>query len=90
MVPRIVDMRYTSRYRLWLKFKDGTEGEVDLEGDLWGEVFEPLKDERYFQTARLNRELNTVYWDTGADLAPEYLYEKVRLSLSGRSKAVQG
>jgi hypothetical protein len=43
---------------------------------LWGEVFEPLKDLAVFQGFRLDTELNTISWETGADLAPEYLYER--------------
>ena len=29
-----------------------------------------------FRQFRLDRELNTIAWPTGADLAPEYLYEQ--------------
>ena len=43
MIPRLIDAKYTSKYRVWLKFDDGRQGEVDLEDELWGEVFEPLK-----------------------------------------------
>jgi hypothetical protein len=77
MVPRIAAMRYTSDYRLWLKFDDGHAGEVGLEKELWGEVFEPLKDKRRFKQVRLDTELNTITWDNGADFSPEFLYESV-------------
>ena len=40
------------------------------------EVFEPLKDLAVFRRFRLDTELNTIIWETGADLAPEYLYER--------------
>jgi hypothetical protein len=46
-----------------------------LAKELWGEVFEPLKDVGLFRRCHVNTELNTIEWDTGADLAPEYLYE---------------
>jgi hypothetical protein len=58
-----------------LEFEDGSLRVVDLAGHLGGEVFEPLKDLRLFQTARLNPDLDTVVWDNGADMAPEFLYE---------------
>jgi hypothetical protein len=72
-----------SDYRIWLKFDDGSQGEVDLENELWGEVFEPLKKKEVFKSVRLNRELNTISWDNGADfspefLSPEFLYERVK------------
>ncbi len=42
---RVTDARYVRDYVVWLKFSDGTEGEVDLTEELFGEVFEPLKDQ---------------------------------------------
>ncbi len=79
MVPRLVDMKYISGYRVWLKFENGREGEVDLWEELRGEVFEPLKEQAYFRTVRLDRELNTICWETGADFAPEFLYETLKV-----------
>jgi Protein of unknown function (DUF2442) len=78
MVPRITEMKYLSGYRVWLKFEDGKEGEVDLKDELWGEVFEPLKEVDRFKAVRLDRELNTIRWETGADFAPEFLYAKLK------------
>ena len=36
MVPRLIDMKYLSGYKVWLRFDDGKEGEVDLQDELWG------------------------------------------------------
>ena len=77
MVPRITDMRYISECRVWLRFADGKEGEVDLKDELWGEVFEPLENHEQFKTVYLDRELNTIRWENGADFAPEYLYDRL-------------
>lgn len=85
MIPRIVDMKYVSGYKVWLKFTDGREGEVDLEGELWGEMFEPLKDRELFKTVRLDRELNTIRWENEADFAPEFLYAKLKEVEYGRT-----
>ena len=77
MIPRIAEMKHRSGYKVWLRFEDGKEGEIDLERELWGEVFEPLKRLDYFRTARLDRELNAVCWPNGADFAPEFLYDNI-------------
>jgi hypothetical protein len=77
MIPRIAEMKYISDYRIWLKFDDGSQGEVDLEAELWGDIFEPLKEKGVFKQARLDTELNTITWDNGADFSPEFLYEMV-------------
>jgi Protein of unknown function (DUF2442) len=65
---------------LRLTFADGTAGDVDLSG-LWqsGPVFEPLRDPAYFASVTVDPELGTVTWPNGADLAPEVLYDQVRL-----------
>ena len=80
MLPRILDLRYVSAYTIWLRFADGTEGEVNLENELEGEVFEPLKDLTYFKSFILHPELRTVVWPNGADFAPEFLKSAVRVA----------
>lgn len=67
-------------FRLWVRFHDGRCGIVDLSGELWGPVFEPLKDERLFAQAAVDSELETVAWPNGADLAPEYLYAQAQVA----------
>jgi hypothetical protein len=74
----ISDMKYIFNYRIWFKFDDGSQGEVDLEDELWGEVFDPLKKKEFFKTVRLDEELNTILWPNGADFSPEFLYEGVK------------
>jgi len=74
-VSRLKSARYIGGYRLELSFEDGRIGELDLKDELWGEVFEPLRDLDKFKNFRIDRELHTIEWPTGADLAPEYLYK---------------
>ena len=49
MIPRVAEARYVRDFTIHLRFTDGTEGDVDLQDELYGEVFEPLKDRAYFQ-----------------------------------------
>jgi hypothetical protein len=76
MIPRLESAEYVAGHAIRLRFADGTEGVVDLKDELWGEVFEPLQDPETFRNFKLDAELNTVTWPSGADLAPEFLYEK--------------
>ena len=76
---RILEARYVSGYVLWLRFSDGVEGEVDLASDLDGEVFEPLRSPAIFRSFTLHPELHTVVWPNGADFAPEFLRQRVRV-----------
>ena len=76
MTPRLARATYLRDYKIHVTFDDGREGIIDLEGELWGEVFEPLKDTDVFRCFRMDPELDTIVWPTGADLAPEFLYER--------------
>ena len=77
MLPKIQDVRYQGDYRVWVKFADGTEGEINLESELWGQMFEPLKQKSLFARLSLDKELGTIVWPNGADFAPEFLYQKL-------------
>ena len=79
MLYRLVEARYVRAFTLWLRFSDGVEGEVDLSGELDGPIFEPLKELEVFRSFRLRLELHTVTWSNGADFAPEFLHELVRV-----------
>ncbi len=76
----IVDARYVSEYTVWLRFEDGTQGEVDLSAELYGPVFEPLKDQAFFSQFRVNPDTGTIEWPNKADFAPEFLYEKAHVT----------
>jgi hypothetical protein len=79
MFMHVKDAKYLRDYVIWLRFNDGAEGEIDLENELEGEVFGPLKDPQLFQNFRVDPELETIVWENGADLAPEFLYENMRV-----------
>lgn len=76
---RVLEVRYVAGYTLWLRFSDGTAGEIDLSSELWGPVFEPLRDVEQFKRVQVNPELHTISWPNGADLAPEFLHSQVRV-----------
>jgi hypothetical protein len=81
MYYTVTQASYVRDYVVWVKFADGTAGEVDLAAELWGEVFQPLKDLEYFRSFEV-AEYGTLAWPNGADIAPEYLYENVRHHVS--------
>jgi hypothetical protein len=77
MILHVVEARYERDYVIHLRFNDGAEGYVDLADELHGEVFAPLKDLANFRAFRVDPELETIVWDTGADLAPEFLHSRL-------------
>lgn len=75
MAPRLCGAEYLRDYKILATFEDGKTGVIDLESELRGGVFEPLRDIDLFRRFRFDPELDTIVWPTGADLAPVYLYE---------------
>jgi len=74
--------------QLKLQFNNGIEGIVDLEKELYGEIFEPLKNKSLFEKVFVTS--RTIEWPNGADFAPEFLFEIAvnKQLLSDRSRHV--
>ncbi len=75
MFLHVVEVTYLKDYQLRLKFDDNIIKDVDLKEELYGEVFEPLKEVELFKQVAVNPDTNTIEWPNGADFAPEFLYE---------------
>jgi len=80
MFLHVTEVSHVNEYRLLLRFSNQQVREVDLSDELYGEVFEPLKELAFFQQVFLNPETNTIEWPNGANFAPEFLYELGKLS----------
>jgi hypothetical protein len=79
MIPRVSEATYIKDFTIMIRFTDGVEGEVNLSNELEGEIFQPLKDVEYFKKFIVHPELHTLTWPNGADFAPEFLYDKVKV-----------
>lgn len=76
MFIHVTNVEYLERYQLLLSFNNGVMGVVDLESELYGEIFEPLRDPSLFQQVFLTN--RTIEWPNGADFAPEFLLESAQ------------
>ncbi|HLT48662.1 MAG TPA: DUF2442 domain-containing protein [Rubricoccaceae bacterium] len=72
-------VQHVRDYVLEVTFNDGSVREMDLADELYGPVFEPLRDPELFAQVYLDEETRTVTWPNGADLSPEFLHEVGRL-----------
>ena len=77
---KAIDVRPLADYRIWVRFDDGTQGDVDL-SDLAGRgVFEAWADRKVFQEVRVDKS-GAVVWPGEIDLCPDALY----LRLTGKA-----
>lgn len=78
----VTDAKALPDYRLWVRFSDASEGEVDLLDLVTTDsrpIVSALRDRAAFSAIRV--EMDTVVWANGFDLAPEYLRERMRARL---------
>ncbi|MBS1259355.1 MAG: hypothetical protein MAG551_02425 [Candidatus Scalindua arabica] len=73
-MPVIIDAKYISDYKIKIIFDNGEEKIADFAEWLEGEIFEPLKNKKYFQKFFVDGW--SISWPNGADISPETLYEE--------------
>lgn len=72
-IVRVTEVEPMEGFVLRLRFNDGSERVLDLESELWGPVFEPLKaDLALFRAVRIAGP--TIAWPNGADFDPDVLH----------------
>ncbi len=77
MMLNIVKADYINDFKVKVLFNDGLEKTVDLKDYIHSKkhpFFQPLKKIEEFKKFLVHR---TLIWDNGADIAPEYLHDKV-------------
>ncbi len=74
MILHVINAKYIGNYKVEVSFNNGRKGVADLSEALHGRVFETLKDQSLFSKLKVDKELATIVWPNGTDLAPEYIY----------------
>ena len=76
---RIAAVEALPKFRLWVRFNDGTEGEVNIAAIVNSPeagVFAALRDEALFRQAHLK--WGAVTWPGELDLAPDAMYDEIK------------
>ena len=79
----IIDVKSEKNYSIEVKFSNGQIRSLDMRPYLDKGVFKRLKNERIFKTVHVS--FDTVEWDCGIDLDPEFVFEKSRPLLGAES-----
>ena len=73
---KVIQVKALPDYRLWLKFSDGIEGEVDLSPLVGKGVFALWHNVRAFQSVSIGA-YGEVRWSDDVELCPDALYLEV-------------
>ena len=79
-MPRPIEVKALANYRIWLRYDDGIEGEVDLSDVAGLGVFEPWNDAAFFNAVHLGSH-GAIEWSSDLDICPDAMY----LRLTGKS-----
>jgi len=74
MIIHVTHVKVVGDFSLELTFDNGVRKRVNLRKELYGPIFEPLRDPSYFANAYVDSDSRTVSWPNGADIAPDFLY----------------
>lgn len=73
---RLVEMKARPNYRLWLRYEDGVEGEIDFSGDVGKGVFAYWNDPKNFENVRLGSS-GEISWSDQLDICADAIYLKI-------------
>ncbi len=76
----VVAVRHLGGHRIWLRFEDGIEGEIDLRKVVreFSGVLAGLRDPGFVAEVRVHPEFGTITWPGELDLDPVVLYCAVK------------
>ncbi len=76
---QVISVRYIKQYQIYIKFNDQKEGTLDLKDVIAQDprpIFKALIDLQQFKKFKVAAD--TIVWENGLDLAPEFLYQKLQ------------
>lgn len=78
---KILEARVLNCFRLYVKFSDSTEGEIDLSALAGQEVFAAWSDPAFFERVQIGSSGRSLEWGEQIDLSADSLY----LNLTGKT-----
>ncbi len=75
MYPSVINVNALNDYFLRVEFDNGQQGVLDMGPFLAFGVFKKIRNKEPFKQVKVS--FDTIEWSSGADLDPEFVYEKV-------------
>ena len=79
----VVEVKPEAHYRLFVRFKDGAAGHVELRPEELTGALAPLRDAQFFDRVYIDH--GAVAWPGEIDLAPDAMYAQI----AGRRDGLQ-
>ena len=76
MYPSVQSVIARDDYLLDIRFSNGENGVLDMKPYLDFGIFNKIKDYRCFEKVAVA--FDTIEWESGADLDPEFVYDKCK------------
>jgi len=76
-VVKPVEVRALPAYKIWIRFSDGSQGEVDLSPLLGKGVFAAWREKGQFEKVHIDAERGAIAWGGDIDLCPDTLYMRI-------------
>ena len=80
MYPSVKEVIPNEDYVLKITFDNGEEGFLDMKPILDFGVFQRIKDKDAFTRVKVS--FDTIEWDCGVDLDPEYVYKRCKAKVT--------
>ena len=74
--PRVAAVEPRAGYRIWLRYQDGVEGEIDLADIADTEICKPWRERAFFERVHVS-DGGAVTWNDDIDLCPDSLYAEL-------------
>jgi hypothetical protein len=78
MYPAVKEVTPKENYMLSVIFDNGEHGTLDMKPFLDFGIFQSLKNKNVFNRVRVV--FDTIEWESGADLDPEFVYTKCKVT----------
>ncbi len=78
MYPSVIKVVPKAHYQVYLEFDNNECGILDMTPFLNFGVFNKIKDVNVFATVKVS--FDTIEWENGIDLDPQFVYEKCKKS----------
>lgn len=88
-IHRVSSFQIENPFVLRVQFEDQTEQVIDFQPVLRGELYGPLRDLKLFNQVRVDPEVHTLIWPTGADFDPAMLHDWPRFAQEMAARARQ-